>query len=95
MDTHRVGCLRKPLSKFVNEHTLHADHELLVQLTASTRFRQERTSSSWFFMAWRTTLKVTPGLLLDGLPLEDDVVPIEVAREQWQVLGSRGYRGAA
>ncbi|CAE7727281.1 LYPLA2 [Symbiodinium pilosum] len=27
--------------------------------------------------------------------LEDDVVPIEVAREQWQVLGSRGYRGVA
>ena len=27
--------------------------------------------------------------------LQDEVVPVDVAREQWQMLGSYGYRGAA
>ena len=41
------------------------------------------------------------GLVLDmllslnvcmGAPLQDEVVPVEVAREQWRMLGNNGYR---
>ena len=27
-----------------------------------------------------------------GAPLQDEVVPVEVAREQWRMLGNNGYR---